>query len=403
MIKDKNFIWNMIGTTFNSFLSLFFLVIVTRINGIKVSGLFSFAFSIGTLLQPLTNYGGRIYQITDTKTEFSLSEYLGSRVVTSFAGVLISIILCLFYKIDFTGYALIILIMSIKIIETFSDVIYGELQKNSKLEYVGKSLFYKSCLSLLLFFLVNFIFKNIIISTIFIVLSNLIIYIFYDLNKVAETKKYKINFEILKKSKNIFISNFILLAVINMPKFIGRFYLNDIEYGYLGIVLMIPTVMLLITQFLTTPIMHDLTTAYKRNKLDVIKNISNKTIKHLFILTFVLALLAYSLGENVLGLMYGIDFTNYKFLFVVLIFSGLFNGVSSLYMNILTIFRKTSIQIWLLLITLISNICLTILLANKFEIKGVIIGLLITMIIETLLHFFTYKYYFNKRRKEIKS
>ena len=29
----KNFVWNILGTGFNSFNSLFFLIIVTRING----------------------------------------------------------------------------------------------------------------------------------------------------------------------------------------------------------------------------------------------------------------------------------------------------------------------------------------------------------------------------------
>ena len=41
----KDFIWNMIGSTFSSFNSLFFLIIVTRINGSNEAGIFTFAFS----------------------------------------------------------------------------------------------------------------------------------------------------------------------------------------------------------------------------------------------------------------------------------------------------------------------------------------------------------------------
>ena len=43
--NQKIFLWNAFGTSFNSFLSLFFLIIVTRINGIDESGLFSFYYS----------------------------------------------------------------------------------------------------------------------------------------------------------------------------------------------------------------------------------------------------------------------------------------------------------------------------------------------------------------------
>ena len=42
----KNFIWNMIGSVVNSFTSLIFLIIVTRINGVEQAGIFTFAFSI---------------------------------------------------------------------------------------------------------------------------------------------------------------------------------------------------------------------------------------------------------------------------------------------------------------------------------------------------------------------
>ncbi len=43
----KNVIWNMIGTTANAFNSLFFMIIVTRINGLKDSGIFYTCFFIG--------------------------------------------------------------------------------------------------------------------------------------------------------------------------------------------------------------------------------------------------------------------------------------------------------------------------------------------------------------------
>ena len=38
----KNVIWNTLGLTFNSFNSLFFLIIINRINGIDDGGIFSF-------------------------------------------------------------------------------------------------------------------------------------------------------------------------------------------------------------------------------------------------------------------------------------------------------------------------------------------------------------------------
>ena len=45
----KNAIWNTIGITINSFNSLFFLIIINRINGVDIAGIFSFAFSVACL------------------------------------------------------------------------------------------------------------------------------------------------------------------------------------------------------------------------------------------------------------------------------------------------------------------------------------------------------------------
>ena len=57
----KNFVWNMIGATVNSFTSLIFMIVVTRINGTKEAGIFTFAFSLACLLQVISNYSGRTF------------------------------------------------------------------------------------------------------------------------------------------------------------------------------------------------------------------------------------------------------------------------------------------------------------------------------------------------------
>ena len=61
----KCFIWNLLGTGFNAFNSLFFLIIVTRINGLENAGIFTIAFSTACILYAVGLYSGRIYQVTE--------------------------------------------------------------------------------------------------------------------------------------------------------------------------------------------------------------------------------------------------------------------------------------------------------------------------------------------------
>ena len=56
----KNFIWNILGTGFNSFNSLFFLIIVTRINGVVEAGIYSIAYATALILYTVALYSGRL-------------------------------------------------------------------------------------------------------------------------------------------------------------------------------------------------------------------------------------------------------------------------------------------------------------------------------------------------------
>ena len=68
MTKDKkNIIWNIIGATANAFNSLFFAIIVTRINGINDGGIFTYSFATACLLYMIGVYSGRTFQVTDNQ------------------------------------------------------------------------------------------------------------------------------------------------------------------------------------------------------------------------------------------------------------------------------------------------------------------------------------------------
>ena len=63
----KNFIWNIIGTGFNAFNSLFFMIAITRINGVDNAGIYTIAYSTACILYMIGIYAGRIYQVTESK------------------------------------------------------------------------------------------------------------------------------------------------------------------------------------------------------------------------------------------------------------------------------------------------------------------------------------------------
>ena len=82
---------NMLGMTFNSFNSLFYMVIVTRINGTDEAGIFTLAFSVACLVFYIGTYAGRVYQVTDSNKIISTSDYVAHRLIAFAVLVIASI------------------------------------------------------------------------------------------------------------------------------------------------------------------------------------------------------------------------------------------------------------------------------------------------------------------------
>jgi len=136
----KNFIWNSLGTGINSFNSLFFLIIVTRINGLETAGIFSIAYATATILYTLAMYSGRLCQVTDIENKIKDKDYITNRALTCFImliGASCFLIIKRYSGFKTTVFALLAIF---KGIEAFSDILYGVMQKNNLLYKSGMSL-----------------------------------------------------------------------------------------------------------------------------------------------------------------------------------------------------------------------------------------------------------------------
>ena len=122
----KNFIWNSLGTGINSFNSLFFLIIVTRVNDIQTAGIFSIAYATATILYTLAMYSGRLCQVTDIENKIKDKDYITNRFIT-----------CILMLVGATGF---LCIKQYPTFKAFSDILYGVMQKNDILYKSGQSL-----------------------------------------------------------------------------------------------------------------------------------------------------------------------------------------------------------------------------------------------------------------------
>ena len=179
--QKKDYIWNSIGSFLQSAISPILLIVITRFNGVEDSGLFSFAMSLSVVFWAISLWGGRTYQVSDVKKEFSSGDYIVVRFISSLIVAVFSISFCILSGYDLIKTELIMVLVSFKILESITDSMYGVLQIHNKLYIVGISLTMKSVFGFMLFTLVDILTKNIIYGALSIFIVNIAVVIFYDI------------------------------------------------------------------------------------------------------------------------------------------------------------------------------------------------------------------------------
>lgn len=401
----KNFIWNIIGSIFNASTSLFFLILVTRINGVDSAGIFSFAFSTACLLQVIGLYAGRTYQVTEQNQEITDYDYIYNRLFSCLIMIIIGFIFSFVKGYDNYKIVIIICLVIYKSVEAFSEVIYGIIQKNNDLYKVGISLFIKGVIGLILFAIINLITNNIVLSAISLIIVNFVLLLLYDLKniKIYNLYKGKINFRhiiyIFKFGIWTFLFTFLTQYVINAPKYaIDKFLTNDYQTIY-GIIAMPATLMILCSQFLIHPFLVSLTNHLKDKNIREFNNLIFKLILFLIIFGVVVDMCAYFLGIPFLEFIYNVNLGKYLKCLLYIITGAIIFGMSYILCNALTTMRKTFIQVIVFAISSAFAYLSSDYLVKINSIEGAAIAYLLTMIILFILYLIVYIFEIKKYKK----
>lgn len=405
----KNFIWNTIGTSFNSFNSLFYMIIVTRVNGLNDAGIFTFAFSIACLFYVIGVYSGRAYQVTETNKKLTDSDYLKTKIVTCFSMIVIALLYCIFNKYSLYKISIIMFLVIYKSIEAFSESIYSVIQKNEELYKVGISIFYKSLISLILFLILDITTKNLLISEFVIIIVNILVVLIYDIPNMKNTEyvKQKFNKEkliiLLKNGFYIFISTFLTIYVINASKYAIDGVLEDKMQTIFGIIMMPATMLSLFAQFVVQPVVLSMKKLLNKSCKEFLK-LNIKLILTIIVIGIVTLLVAYILGIPVLSFIYGINLDKYRTNLMIILLGAIFYSITIVFSTALTTMRYTFNQmIGYLIVTIITYITSKHLVINYGMIGASVlymISMLILLIIYVFLFITSNKKYFNKEVKE---
>lgn len=388
----KNFIWNILGTGLNAFNSLFFMITVTRINGVDNAGIFTIAYATACIMYVIGIYAGRIYQVTEPDKNITDKEYIINRLITSILMNVLVLIFCLIRKYDFYKTIIFVLLTLYKSLEAFSEVIYGILQKNEKLEIVGKSLFIKSIISVGVFIFVDILTKNMILSILSAILVWIVMILVFDINKVHQYIEFSVPInwnnilKIFRLGFTTFAIAFLGLYILNAPKYAIDSYLENNLQTVFGIIVMPATVIGLVAQFLIHPYLNKILKLYEEKNLKQLRRMLLKLIISILSIGIISSILAYFIGTQVLGIIYGIDLSVYKMGLLTIIIASTLYTIGVIYSSVLTTVRETFSQFIIYIIISIFALIISNIFTKMWNLDGAILAYLLIMLLQFLLY-----------------
>lgn len=393
----KDVFWNSLGTATWSFLSLFLLIIVTRVNGIYQSGVFSFSFAFAMIAFTIACYGGRAYQVSDHKNTFSVDNYISLRLLTSFAAMVITIIFVITNGYDLQKSVLIILLVGQRIFDALADVFYGILQKKNRLYISGQSLFFKSLLSLVIFLIIDIFTSNLLLSSLALPVVSLLFILFYDIPHSKKVDIFSIKLHVVSIT-NIFKSTFLPFAIavmglvlVNLARYFIDIYHPNLQ-GYFGIIAMPLSLVVLLFSFIYTPATVALSHFYANKDFSSIQRYVGK----IGVITVGGALLicavTYLFGVYALRLLFGIDLSQYLLDIILVIIAGLAISFTSLFTNIAVIARKQKVPAVIYLVTIIALSLLCMVLVGPYGIHGATLAFMTSTIAQAVVMYCFYLY-----------
>lgn len=348
MKRTSAFLWNMIGSACYSISSILYLMVVTRVCGAEEGGSFSLAYATAQLLLAVGRYGMRTYQATDLRSQFSFYEYIISRVITVSLMLIFGLVYSLF---SFEGRLIAIsaLVVAMKAIDAVEDVYHGRLQQTYHVEQMGRSQAIRNVYTAICFAVALILSKDLLLTLIITVGSSLILCVamnqfMINRHTTMSTAERRLSARavgsLLKSCTGIFVGTFLSLLLYNIPKYAMDDVLSVEYQTYYSILFMPSFVVTLLCEFVFKPTITTIADYWfsgDRKRFDRTVLISLGIIA---VCSVLVTVAGHLLGRTLLELIYGVDLSDFKLHFIVLLMGGGVGACVYMIYNILIAIRK---------------------------------------------------------------
>ena len=340
------FLWNMIGSSIYSLASLILTYLTIRIIGDTEGGVFAIALTLAQMFIYIAYYEMRNFQVTDNENRYVFSEYHAVKIVNCILMMVVSAGYVFIKQYDLYKAGIILLVCFYRMLDGYADVYEAEFHTKGRLDLAGKSMAFRTVLSVGIYFLILAVSQNLYYALIGAIISGIIGIWIFDLWIFNTVGEIHVLFDrnaikgILKDCFPLFLGMFLWTYLLSASRIAVDNVLPSQYQSYYQVLFLPVSVINLLAGFLIRPNLIRLTELHAANEKKIFWGIVGKMAGALIAFTVVCMVGAYFCGIPILSLIINYDLSKYRGMFVFLIFAGGFNALAYLLYFVLTIYRN---------------------------------------------------------------
>ncbi len=391
----KNFSWTFIGNAIYAACQWGMLVVLAKLGSPEMVGQFTLGLAVTAPVIMFTNLQLRVVQATDAKKQYEFRDYLGLRLIgTCLALLAIAVIIVI------SGYrketCIVIFIVGLaKACESISDVFYGLIQQQERMDRIAISLMIKGPLSLLLLGMGVYLSKSVLWGAVGLVIAWALVLFCFDIYSGTLMVKHisqlqpRWNLQTLKKLIWLCLPLGFVMMLISLNNTIPRYfieqYLGERQLGIFSALAYLMVTGVMVVSALGESASPKLAKYYAEGNKVAFRTLLLKLIGIAALLGGTIVLMAVIAGEQILTLLYKPEYAEQTNLFIWLMLAAGVGYISSFIGYGISAARYFRIQIPLFtgVVTISAISCLWLL--PKMGLLGAAIALLLAAIVQLII------------------